>query len=441
MIGVIFALVLSLMTGYFFVSLIDRELELRFRILFAIPAGFALSSVFYFLYQCLDIYNFQNFRWFEMIALIVLALAYYNQERPDMSKHKFKKLNNWIYLINVYALMIFLKYFINNPMGSWDGFRIWNTKAEFLYLQSPLWKNVFTLPHFMSHCDYPLFLPSSTARLWQYAGHQSFGANMILGLLFTFGLVYLLYQALRYFKSEKVANVVCAVFMISDIFLVNGASQCADIPLAMFFLSAVVCLFFYLKNNRFSTLALGLIFAGMSVWVKNEGLMFFAIYAAVIFGRLLGEKKYQKAFWAVALSLPFALGLFYFKKLTNSPNDLIFGFMETKSYLFAFDAHRYAVVLKTFISLLFKKFALFLALVLLCVKGFKLREKIKMPFVLSSIIFVLMIAGYTVVYILAPHDITWLVENSMDRIILQILPVFLFIFSITLRIGKPDSIN
>lgn len=441
MTGLIFAVVLSMLTGYFAVSLIDRELELRFRILFAIPLGFALNSVFYFLYQCLNLYDFKNFRLFEMIVVLILAISYYNQERPDPSKHKFKRLSKWFYLVNVYALMIFLKYFINNPMGSWDGFRIWNTKAEFLYLQSPLWRNVFTLPHFMSHCDYPLFLPSSTARLWQYAGHEMFFANMILGLFFTFGLVYLLYQALSYFKSQKVANVVCAVFMISDIFLVNGAAQCADIPLAMFFLSAVVCLFFYFKSQRFSTLALGLIFAGMSAWVKNEGMMFFAIYALVLFGWFLKGKNFKKALGIALLVLPFALGLEYFKKLTNSPNDLIYGFTAIKSYTFALDFHRYAVIVKTFITLLFKKFALFLALLLLCVKGFKLREKIKIPFVLSSIISGLMIIGYIAVYVLAPHDITWLVENSMERIILQILPVFLFIFSITLRIGKPDSIN
>ncbi len=439
--SLIAAFLIAFATGYFIVSLIDRELELRFRLLFAIPVGYGIHSILYFVYQCLNIYNFKDFQWLELIVALIFAIIYYNQDRPDMSKHNFKKLSNWFYVANLYALMIFLKYFVNNPMGSWDGFRIWNTKAEFLFLQNPLWKNVFTLPHFMSHCDYPLFLPSSMARLWHYAGYQNFWTNMIFGLIFTFGLVYLLYQALSYFKSEKVAIAVCTVFMVSDIFLVNGASQCADIPLAMYFLCSIICLFFYFKSKRFTTLLLGLLIAGLSVWVKNEGMMFFAIFVLTIISGFVSEKKYKKSLIFALYSLPFFACAFLYKKFSGAPNDLIYGFFEIKSYAFAFDLHRYAVILKTFISMVFDKFVLFLALALLCVKGFKLRDKIKKPFIVSAIIFILMIAGYVAVYVLAPHDINWLVENSMDRLILQILPVFLFIFPTTLRIGKPDSIN
>ena len=441
MTGVLFALLITLLSGYFVVSIIDREMELRFRLLFSIPMGFAVSSVFYFLYQCLNLYNFQDFKWFELIAVIILALVYFNHEKPEMAKHKFKKLSNWFYVVNIYALAIFLKYFINNPMGSWDGFRIWNIKAEFLYLQSPLWKNVFHLPHFMSHCDYPLFLPASVARLWQYAGHQWFWANLAMGLLFTFGLVYLLYQAICYFKSEKAAVVVCTVFMISDIFLVNGAAQCADIPLAMFFLSSIVCLFFYFKNKRFTTFLLSIIFAGASVWVKNEGLMFLAVYTLVMLCWFVANKRNKKTLITAAIAAIFAACAILYKKFAGAPNDLVYGFLEVKSYTFAFDLHRYLVVLQTFLTLMFGKFVLFLSLAILAIKGFKIKEKFKNSFALSLAILLFMIAGYLAVYILSPHDINWLTENSMERIILQILPVFVFLFSITLRIGKPDSIN
>lgn len=435
------AMIIALCTGYFAVSLIDRELELRFRLLFSIPMGFGITSIFYFLYLCFNINNLKEFIIFELIAAIVLSLLYYNQERPDMSKHKFIKLNSWFYLVNVYAICIFTKFFITNPMGSWDGFRIWNIKAEFLFLDNPLWKNVFSLPHFMSHCDYPLFLPAATARLWQYSGGQDFSANIIFAMFFTFGLVYLLYQALQYFKSEKIAIVVCSVFMISDIFLVNGASQCADIPLAFFFLSAIVCMFLYFKNQRYGSLALGIIFAALSVWVKNEGLMFFLIYMTTILGWFLYSKKFKASAVIALCFVPVLAAYAYYKKFTNAPNDLIAGFMVLKSYSFAFDVNRYLVTLKTFISFTLHKFTLFLALSLLALKGFRIKDKIKTPFILSSIIFVLMLLGYLTVYIVAPHDIKWLVENSMDRIILQILPIFLFLFSICLRIGKPDTTN
>ena len=153
-------------------------------------------------------------------------------------------------------------------MGSWDGFRIWNIKALFLSTNLPLWQNMFSLPHFMSHNDYPLMLPSLTAGLWNYAGGENYAVNITIAMFFTFGLVYLLFQALEYFKSAKIAVVVTSVFMILDIFLVNGAAQCADIPLAYMFLSSIVCLFLYFRKEKFSYILLSEIFAALGAWTK-----------------------------------------------------------------------------------------------------------------------------------------------------------------------------
>lgn len=438
---VILAFAVPYMLGYFVVSLIEREMELRFRILFAIPMGYGISSILYFLYLCCNFNHFPLFVLFEIALTIVLCMLYYNEEKPDLSKHKFSRLSSWFYLLNLYAVLIYLKYFIINPMGSWDGFRIWNIKAEFLFLDNPLWKNVFQLPHFMSHNDYPMFLPSITSRIWGYIGVQNFTANMVLGLIFTFGLVYLLYQAIRYFKSEKVAIAVASVFMISDIFIVNGAAQCADVPLAYFFLAAVVCVFMYFKKDSFSYLTLGMIFAALSIWVKNEGMMFFVIYMAVLLGYFLYSKKYKMALVYGLAALPVIFLTVLYKKFTASPNDLITGFFLFKTWHFAFDFQRYWIIIKTFLSMTFLRFTIFFVLLFLTIKGFKIRPKNKDAFILSLIIFGLMVVGYFCVYLFSPHDVQWLVDNSMDRIMIQILPIFLFLFSINLRIGKPDTMN
>lgn len=434
-------LLITLLTGYFAVSVIQREMALRFRLLFAIPMGFGISSILYFLYLYFSFNSFKNFVWLEMVVALILGLFYYNEEKPDMSKHKFHKLSNWFYLLNLYAVLIFLKYFINNPMGSWDGFRIWNIKAEFLFLNDPLWKNVFALPHFMSHNDYPLMIPSLTARLWNYTGAESFAVNITLGLFFTFGLVYLLYQAIEYFKSEKAAIAVTSVFMILDIFLVNGAAQCADIPLAYIYLCTITALFMYFKKQQFSYIVLSVLFAALGAWTKNEGMLFFAVYLVTVAGWFLAGKNFKKAGLTVLTAVVPIILLVMFKNLTNAANDLIAGFFALKTYSFAFDWSRYVIIIKSFIQMLFTKFPLLLVLLLLCIKGFKIKDSNRTPFILGSIIFVLSAAGYFLVYLFSAHDITWLVNNSMDRLILQLLPVFLFLFAINLRIGKPDSVN
>ena len=441
MAGFIFGLFITLLTGYFFISVIEREMALRFRILFAIPLGFTINSVLYFLYLFCNINNFKAFCSLEIIMLIILALLYYNEEKPNLSKHKFKKLSNWFYLLNIYAILIFLKYFINNPMGSWDGFRIWNTKAAFLALDTPLWQNIFSLPHFMSHNDYPLMLPSTIARLWNYTGGENFAVNITIAIFFTFGLVYLLFQALEYFKSEKIALAITSVFMILETFLVNGAAQCADIPLAYMYLCSITCLFLYSKKEKFSYIALATIFAAASAWTKNEGFMFMCIFLSVILSWLLFTKKFKNAGKTAIIALPLLGGLIAFKKITGNENDLVLGLFMTKSYNYIFDFNRYIIIAKTFISTILTQFSLLLVLVFLCTKGFRIKEQNKTPFLLSVTIFILCCVGYIAVYVMSPHDINWLVENSIDRIILQILPIFLLLFGINLRIGKPDSLK
>lgn len=439
--GLLTGITVTLLTGYFAVSVIEREMALRFRILFSIPLGFGIGSVLYFLCLVLNLPSFQYYWILECIITMVLALFYYNEEKPDFSKHKFYKLSNWFYVLNVLALTIYLKYFLNNPMGSWDGFRIWNIKAEFLTGFNEDWLNVFMLPHFMSHNDYPMMLPASTARLWDYTGGENYLVNLVIGLFFTFGLVYLLYQSVEYFKSKKVALVVASVFMMLDIFLVNGASQCADIPLAYMFLSCIVCLFLYFQKQKFSYIILATMFATLSALTKNEGMMFLLIYLVVVSVWLLYSQKIKKLLIMLAVLAPMLVGLVLFKKIAHSPNDLIMGFFYLKTYNFVFDLSRYIVITKTFLSMLFFKFTLLLSLVLICFKGFRLKTKYKTPFMLSVVISALCVSGYFMVYLFSPHDIGWLVKNSMDRIILQILPVCLLLFSVNLRIGKPDSNN
>ena len=441
MLGFIIGLTLTLLTGYFTISIIEREMELRFRLLFAIPMGFAINSILYFLYLFFNINNFKAFSLFEIITTIILALIYYNEEKPNLSKHKFKKISNWFYLLNLYALCIFFKYFINNPMGSWDGFRIWNTKAEFLTLNTPLWQNIFSLPHFMSHNDYPLLLPSITARLWNYTGGENYAINITIAIFFTFGLIYLLFQALEYFKSEKIAIAITSIFMILEVFLVNGAAQCADIPLAYMYLSTIICIFMYFKKEKFSYLILATLFATISAWTKNEGLMFLVIFAFTIFCWLFKTKKIKQIGILTLTLLPIILVLYSFKELAGNQNDLVMGFFMTKSYNFLFDIQRYIVIIKTTITTLTSKFLLMFVLLILCIKGFRIKEKNKTPFFISLTILILCSFGYLFVYVASPHDINWLVENSIDRIILQILPIALFLFGLNLRIGKPDSIK
>ena len=88
-----------------------------------------------------------------------------------------------------------------------------------------------------------------------------------------------------------------------------------------------------------------------------------------------------------------------------------------------------------------ERFSVVFVSLALMLKGFFIPEKIKTPLILSGIIFILTCSGYFMTYVLSPHDLDWLLTYSLDRIILHVLPLFLFLYALCLKIGQEDTEN
>ena len=114
---------------------------------------------------------------------------------------------------------------------------------------------------------------------------------LILGLIFTFSTVFLLYFAIKKYKSKTLADVVCSVLAVTIPFITNGASQAADIPLGLFILSSAVAMMFFIESRKNAYLFFAIMFAGLSAWVKNEGMMYFLVFLVISFLILIYLKE------------------------------------------------------------------------------------------------------------------------------------------------------
>ncbi len=466
-IAVLLGFLIAFYIGFFAVSIFAKNTELSFRALFAIPLGFGFCSIFYFTAMLLNMYNFKIYIGLEILILLALGIVYYfkNQQKPlqivchsvcsqsgaqpknlwckakYFSSEIFQSLRSFkmtkqaiiLSIVTLYSILIYTRYYMQNTLGSWDGFRIWNIKSEFLFQNSELWRNVFKLPHFMMHNDYPLFLPATNARLWKYAGVDSTGINAFLGLFFTLGIIYLLYFAIKKYKNAKLALIVTSVFALITTFIVNGAAQCADIPMAFMALCSVVAGFLYFERKENVFLVLGILFAGLTAWTKNEGMMYLLAYSGALGLMLLWIKEYKKFLVAAASLLPFVVLLGVFKLTAKAPNDLFMGVVLLKTYKNFFDISLYWYIFKYIIKVIFMDFYMLFPLLLLAIRGFKIEDKNKLQFIFLSIIVFTMCIGYFVVYLISPHDLQWLLENSLSRIILQILPIIVLLYTLSLK--------
>ena len=431
--GLIYGVLSAALCGFFAVSVCAKDLDLPFKIIFGTCAGFGIFSILYFILKVFNIENFGVYVFCEIALMGVLGGIFFaKRQEINLKTDGFKISKPFLFAI-LLGFLIYMKYFIINALGSWDGFRIFGIKARFLYEMSPNWQRVFELPHFMMHNDYPFFVPASFARLWHFCGGAVCDAANIFGIICTFSAVFLIYFALKRFKSRKIAALFASILALCPIFLTNGASQAADIPIAFVNLCAGVCLLLFFENKNISYVILGTFFAGLSAWTKNEGMMFLLVYCAVFCGYFLYKREWKNIFILFASLLPFTALLGFFKHLAHTPNDVILGITTLKTYDHIFEPAKYILIVKTALFMLFTRFSMLFLLLIPACAGLCVKNEQKAPAALLAGIFALMCCGYFLIYLLSPHDLSWHLDNSLDRIMLQMLPFSILLFGLVIR--------
>jgi hypothetical protein len=150
---------------------------------------------------------------------------------------------NWFTALGLAAMLaLLLAGFANtsdlNPQGGWDAFAIWNLRARFL-VHTETWRYAVTALPVGTHTEYPLLLSSAIARGWVYAGSLSPLVPIATALVFAVALVMLLVSTLALARGASL-GLLAGVVLLADPSLVNqAASQCADVPLAFYFLAAL----------------------------------------------------------------------------------------------------------------------------------------------------------------------------------------------------------
>ena len=129
------------------------------------------------------------------------------------------------------------------PHGNWDAWAIWNNRARFIFrAAAEYWKDGFNPLLGWSHPDYPLLLPLSIARCWFYLGAEKLWVPSAMAFIFTLITTGMLVSSLSLLKNRSQGYVAGILLLGTSFYLIHGASQYADIPLAFYFLSGIVLL-------------------------------------------------------------------------------------------------------------------------------------------------------------------------------------------------------
>jgi hypothetical protein len=342
------------------------------------------------------------------------------------------------------AVSSFLVLSYRSPHGQWDAWSIWNLRARFLVQAGSEWRDAFSPLLAWSHPNYPLSLPLSVARLWQYLGGESPAAASAIALLFTFSTVALTWAALAILRGRSQGALGALLLLGTSALIISGAAQEADIPLGFFLLATLVG--FALEGRQpdhgESILVVTGLTAGLAAWTKNEGWLValsVVVARATVLGRRAGGRAWRRELIPFALGIGPVLAVVLLFKIALVPlNDLVAGqgWRETARYLLT--PGRYAEVARGFKRALVEADpslvapVLALLLYLACV-GLDPDRRDEAGFATGLVTLGLLLVGYGLVYLVTPYDLAWHMSTSAGRLLLQLWPSAVFLACLAAR--------
>jgi hypothetical protein len=387
---------------------------------------------------------------------------------PTLPQIRILSRSIWAAFIVVLAAAVatFIIWTLIAPYGSFDAWESWNKKAMFISLAGQNWRQLFTSVTDIVP-DYPLFLPLAIAGILINAGRDSVVVPAVVALLFLLGGVGLIVSVLSQTRSRTQSLLAAMVLLGTPFFVHLSYAQYADIPLAYLFLATEALLFLHDSRNRPAgpdrpqnencagfqyshgeLLTLAGLTAGLSAWMKNEGLVFLLAVTASYFGYSLFTRGRRVTLrpllrFAAGSAVPLLFTL-YFKIRFAGTNAILQreGWRTIAHKLLT--PWRYKIVFSGFYYHM-AHFGVWPESILLLLAAYAVLVGLKKisgragPSLFScTFVLVVMLAVYFLIFVASPFDtppfdIPWYILVTLDRLLMQLWPTFLLLYFWCLR--------
>jgi hypothetical protein len=451
----VISILLALLIGFLLVQVFDPSRDLKprwaamlFNAALGAGIGIGLTSIVFLLLDVAGLASPPAIFSIDIALAAGLTLQCFRSRafsperfNPDPAKAGFR----WTWLLAialgvvlVVACVRLVQMATALPVGNWDAWAIWNLRAKFLAGPGGAWRYALSPLLNNSHPDYPPLLSAFVARVWKAAGSMDTLAPVLTALVFFAALIALLVGAVALLRSTASALLAGLVILSTTSLLVWAPSQYADIPLAFYYLGAIALIFFCTDPRALFFAGLC---AGLAAWTKNEGIAFLVCFVILFFAFTFWKRGTADATtsggWLLMGAAPGIILTLWFKFFLAPVVDPLVtqrGLMLARLH----DVSRYTEVARGFFdNLLHLGSGVAHPLVLLAVLGILVRwqveERYRLPLWIATTALVLVFFSYCVVYLMTPYALSWQVQSSFDRLILQVWPGFLLVFFVFLR--------
>lgn len=319
------------------------------------------------------------------------------------------------------------------PVIQADALYSWAWKAKVLFYQPYEFFNKssdFFLGGGGANPNYPFFLPMIMAGIYYVLGNVN---DALVGLLFALhfvAIVVFMYISLRWFVSRSIALLSTAILSTIPLLSYHGLSAYPDVPLTLYFTIAGIFLFKYMYavRPRTSDLVAAGIFAGLSTWIKNEGLMLSGVlFIVFILYTWKSDYRGRDTIVDMVKRLVFFAGPFLFFFLPWFVFKLYFGLSYSNVSGSFFTGFHPEVVINFFQQIFISNsFHLWPAIFLL-ILFLRARCVVRAPYIYLLFIIIGAIGAYGMLYVFTPSYEFALDGTVIGRNMLTIVPLSIFL--------------
>jgi len=320
-------------------------------------------------------------------------------------------------------------YSISQPISGWDAWAIWFLKAKAFFISDGIPSS-----HFFSttyhHPDYPLLVP--LAIVWEYVvlgGIDDQTAKIIFPLMLLALLV--IFSATLSKETNRTTGLsFAALLAITPLFVMHGGGLAgagdyvgyADLALSLYFFASATCLYRYQVDRDRVWGLLAFLFLGMGAWTKNEGLVWALAGSAILIGT---ARSWRVAGVGLGLVSVFVAPWTIFKIWASLPNDvmsqggwraLVAGVDRVPTVL---TWMWQSMIGNGLHGLIWPAFVISSAL--------NWRQLLSTPLRSSALLVGVQLLVYGAVYLMSPYDVEWHLATSIDRVILHLSPIALWV--------------
>jgi hypothetical protein len=310
---------------------------------------------------------------------------------------------------------------LTTRIPAWDGYAVWHFKGRIFYIEDRVPLAYFHDPLTdYSQPGYPLHLPLVLAGVAKAAGRWEDSLLLLVSPAMYASVLLLLYGTLRLDLPRSAAAVIVAGIAGLPPLFGQVALGYADLPVALGVASMLAGLAWWFARDEPGAVAIAALSGGLTAWTKNEGLLLFLVVWAAAWAwapRYNRSRRPLATGFVVGLAIAAAWHLF---RLAADVPSHPYGVRSLSQFA------RVPEILEAIADqmMTFSRWGPVWVLAGIVVLVWPvLAPPAKSPGRFFASVLVASLAAVVGFYVLTPFDLTWQLAFSLDRLLMQLLPM------------------